>query len=151
MSLNAQRGARLREERARLGLSQQQIADLVGVRREMWAKYERGAEPGAGPLSKAAIAGLDVPFVLGGMRTELAAGQAEPVIPLDRELLARTVEAITLGLVKAGAVLPDDARDGLQRTAYAVSAATGGKVNREYIDLLLSITVSAYGARQLIP
>lgn len=68
MSLDAQIGERLTEERKRLGLSQQRIADLVGIRREMWAKYEAGAEPGAAVLGRAANAGIDVSYVITGRR-----------------------------------------------------------------------------------
>jgi transcriptional regulator with XRE-family HTH domain len=63
---DAQTGGRLREERERLGLSQQKVADGVGVRREMWAKYEAGAEPGAAVLAAAAALGINVLYVLTG-------------------------------------------------------------------------------------
>jgi phage repressor protein C with HTH and peptisase S24 domain len=51
-------------ERSRLGLSQEAMAQAVGVRREQWLKYERGAEPGASVLQRAAAQGLDVLKVL---------------------------------------------------------------------------------------
>lgn len=70
MSIDAQIGSRLAEERKRLGLSQQRIADAVEVRREMWAKYEAGAEPGAAVLGGAAAAGVDVQYVLTGVRAD---------------------------------------------------------------------------------
>ena len=35
-------GIRIREERARLGLTQQEVADFVGVTRQSQAKYEKG-------------------------------------------------------------------------------------------------------------
>lgn len=66
MSVDAQRGQRLRSERERLGWSQQQVAAALDIRREMWAKYEAGAEPGASVLGRAASAGIDVLFVLTG-------------------------------------------------------------------------------------
>lgn len=62
-------GHRLREERVRLGLTQKQIAERVGVSREMWARYEGGVAPGAGALSSAAAAGVDVGYVITGSRT----------------------------------------------------------------------------------
>ncbi|WOI47723.1 helix-turn-helix transcriptional regulator [Acidovorax sp. BLS4] len=61
-------GARIREERGRLGFSQQKAADMAGVRREMWAKYEAGAEPGAKTLAGMVLAGVDVRYVLTGGR-----------------------------------------------------------------------------------
>lgn len=62
----ATRGARLKELRSALGWSQSQAADLARVRREMWAKYEAGAEPGAGVLTALAEAGWDVLYILTG-------------------------------------------------------------------------------------
>lgn len=72
MDLDAQRGERIRSERDRLGLSQQKAADAAGVRREMWAKYEAGSEPGAKALSGMALAGADVLYILTGHRTPTA-------------------------------------------------------------------------------
>ncbi|XXQ53559.1 helix-turn-helix domain-containing protein [Xenophilus aerolatus] len=64
---DAQCGERLRQERDRLGLSQQALADLIGVQRAMLSRYERGvAEPGASALMKLAGAGINVSFVLFG-------------------------------------------------------------------------------------
>jgi transcriptional regulator with XRE-family HTH domain len=68
VSIDAQRGARLKEERDRMGWSQQQVADALEIRREMWAKYEAGAEPGATVLARAALVGVDVLYVLTGQR-----------------------------------------------------------------------------------
>ena len=53
MKSDPQIGVRMKEERTRLGMSQQAIADAIGISREMWAKYEAGAEPGAHVLSQA--------------------------------------------------------------------------------------------------
>lgn len=69
MELDAQIGERIRSERDRLGLSQQKAADAVGVRREMWAKWEAGSEPGAKALAGMALAGADVLFIVTGHRT----------------------------------------------------------------------------------
>lgn len=70
MPFDALCGGRLREERERLGLSQQAVADLITVQRAMVSRYERGvAEPGASVLMKLAGAGIDVSYVLFGART----------------------------------------------------------------------------------
>jgi transcriptional regulator with XRE-family HTH domain len=66
VSFDAQLGQRLRAERERLGLSQQKAADGVGVRREMWSRYESGTEPGAAVLAAAGRLGFDLPYVLMG-------------------------------------------------------------------------------------
>jgi transcriptional regulator with XRE-family HTH domain len=67
MHPSTQRSERLKNERKRLGWSQQKAADAIGVRREMWAKYEAGAEPGADALSNMQKAGIDVDYVLTGV------------------------------------------------------------------------------------
>lgn len=68
VTIDAHFGQRLREERERCEFTQKQVADMVGVRREMWARYETGVEPGAGLMSAAADAGIDVLYVLTGER-----------------------------------------------------------------------------------
>lgn len=74
---------RLRQERERLGFSQQDFAAQIGVRREMWSKYERGqAIPGGEALAAFAAVGGDILFVLKG-------GSAIAAVTEDeRELLA---------------------------------------------------------------
>jgi len=52
------------------------VAAALDIRREMWAKYEAGAEPGASVLGRAALAGIDVLFVLTGERNQWTRGPA---------------------------------------------------------------------------
>jgi transcriptional regulator with XRE-family HTH domain len=70
MNFNDECSNRLREERKRLGFSQQEMANLSGVRTEMWGRYERGeAAPGADALVAFGLAGGDVQYVLLATRT----------------------------------------------------------------------------------
>lgn len=69
MDLDAQRGDRILEERKQQKWSQQAAADAAGIRREMWARYEAGAEPGAKALAGMAAAGVDVLYILTGQRS----------------------------------------------------------------------------------
>lgn len=62
-------GDRIKKERERLGLSQQECASLVQVRREMWAKYESGSEPGARVLAAMAQNEFNVLYILTGQST----------------------------------------------------------------------------------
>lgn len=81
MTFDANVAGRLREERERLKLTQASAAEAVGVRREMWARYEAGTEPGAGVLIRAVEAGFDVIYVLVGRRSRasvLRTGEAPP-------------------------------------------------------------------------
>lgn len=87
-------GFRLKEERARLQLSQKQAADLCGIRREMWGKYERDeAEPGAHALERFSTHGADAQYLLKGIRTESDACTFTPAQLLDEI-------AVHLGLYK---------------------------------------------------
>jgi len=77
-------GARILEERQRQGWSQQVAATAIGVSREMWAKYEKGAEPGAKALARMLAAGIDVLYVLTGERT---APEQDTLSPRERALV----------------------------------------------------------------
>lgn len=62
-------GLRLLEERGRLGLTQQAIADVIGVPRVSFVKYEGGhTSPSAETLAALEGAGVDVRYVLTGLR-----------------------------------------------------------------------------------
>lgn len=86
MGLNAHIGERIRGERERLNLSQQKAADIAGVRREMWARYEAGSEPGAKALTGMAQAGMDVLYILTGQSNQPVPHQTE-LPPRQRALL----------------------------------------------------------------
>ena len=66
------------------------MAQAAGVRREMWARYEAGAEPGAQALAGAAIAGIDLHFVLTG---KAAADRSPPLTAEELLVLERYREA----------------------------------------------------------
>ena len=72
----------MKELRDALAWSQAQTSELAGVRREMWAKYEAGAEPGAKVLAALADAGWDVLYILTGQRSRPA--NASPATHLSR-------------------------------------------------------------------
>ena len=63
------RGVRVKEERMRLSLTQQQCADACGVSRVQWGKYERDVNGLDGEVLKRFIAlGADWAYILGGVR-----------------------------------------------------------------------------------
>lgn len=76
---------RLKAERKRLGLSQQQAADLVAMTREHWGRCERGlAVLGGEGLAALASAGADVLYVLTGQRQDaLPAADTSEQLLLD--------------------------------------------------------------------
>lgn len=74
-------GGRLRLERKRLDKKQAEIAELCGVRRNMWGRYERdGVVPNGDVLRLFALAGGDVQYVLTGERLDLTATPEEKAL-----------------------------------------------------------------------
>lgn len=67
--------SRLREERTRLGLSQEALAQAGGVKKLAQHKYEKGENsPSAAYLQAIAAAGVDPAYLLTGMRSTSATG-----------------------------------------------------------------------------
>lgn len=65
-------GARLKEERNRLGLSQSEFAELVGASYKSQLRWEKDeSAPGADALSVWAGIGLDVLYVVTGQRSDI--------------------------------------------------------------------------------
>ena len=63
-------GERLRAERDRIGMTQQEFADVAGVTRKTLFGYETGVRPpDAAALSAWAELGLDVLYVITGQRS----------------------------------------------------------------------------------
>lgn len=63
-------GERLREERLRLGLKQEELADIGGVKKNAQFNYEKGVRaPSASYLAAVAAVGVDVNYLLTGQRS----------------------------------------------------------------------------------
>ena len=79
---------RLREERERMGLSQEAFGALGGVQKRAQINYEKGErQPDMAYLSAIATAGADVLYILTGRRSQAVAEVA--LLPEgDRTLLA---------------------------------------------------------------
>lgn len=83
-------GARLRKERKRLGMTQQELGLVGGVSKTTQLLYEGGTHPEAvNYLARIAAAGADVMFLLTDTTQAQRAAQA-----VDWELLAKVVEAL---------------------------------------------------------
>lgn len=68
-------GERLREERDRLGLNQEELGLIGGVNRNTQGKYEKGERsPDTKYLEAIAAAGVDILYLVTGRRTPLPAG-----------------------------------------------------------------------------
>ena len=82
---------RLKSERENLGLSQQALADLLGISLRSQQNYEKGdRHPDSAYLAAIAAAGADVLYILTGQRAggAEAAPVAEPTQQLSRRALA---------------------------------------------------------------
>ncbi len=78
MEINVSIGARLREVRESMGLSQTEFAEIAakagvpGATRQSQAKYEKGmAAPSSGYLAAIAAAGADVLYILTGQKNSV--------------------------------------------------------------------------------
>lgn len=149
MHSTIQIGERLKAERKRLGLSQQKVADAIGVRREMWAKYEGGSEPGAEVLARAQEAGVDVLYVLTGQRAPLPGmtqsmtyGSANVVaMPTNEYRQATSMEILGMvldALHKLGKTLPANAIFAVTDSVVALQQA-GATVNKSTIETQLRL------------
>nr|WP_286171169.1 MULTISPECIES: helix-turn-helix transcriptional regulator [Pseudomonadota] len=66
------RGERVKNERKRLGLTQQEIANICGVHRVQWGRYERGEQGLDGePLKKFGETGASISYILTGERSNV--------------------------------------------------------------------------------
>lgn len=92
--LYADVGSRIREARKRLGLNQEQLAELARLNRVTIAKYESGkVEPGAQALSRIADAlEITVDQLLG--RDEEPPPQPQPAMTIEARILARGVDKL---------------------------------------------------------
>ena len=85
-------GTRLREERERLGMTQEGFGQAGGVLKRALIRYEKGERmPDATFLAAIAAAGADVLYILTGQRSGAAAAApvaAEPAAQLSRRALA---------------------------------------------------------------
>ncbi|WP_122300423.1 helix-turn-helix transcriptional regulator [Pseudomonas syringae] len=85
-------GERLREERERLGLSQQELADLCGVTMRSQRNYEKGErQPDTSYLEPFAQAGGDLLYIITGQTLK-----PPPVKPVEIDLarLARIIDML---------------------------------------------------------
>lgn len=99
-------GERLRQERSRLGLRQDDLARLGGVNRNTQGSYEKGERnPDVAYLAAVATQGVDVRYVITGVRSVddgASLGEAEQrllaryrsLAVSDQEIVQRVVEAM---------------------------------------------------------
>jgi len=111
------RGHRLRQERIRIGMSQDGFAALAGQSRKSQINYEKGdRSPDIEYLAAIQVAGADVLYILTGRRER-------PLSRLDdHERLRLAVEAVEEGLTAIRRTLPPTKRAELILAAYDLMA-----------------------------
>ena len=110
-------GARLKETRKALQLTQEQAAALVGLTREHWGRCERGTQvPGGEALVALAVAGADMTYLLTGKRP--AAGADPALRPDEAALLDNYRHA------------PKEQQDILRSTSAAFAKSASGMKRR---------------------
>jgi Predicted transcriptional regulators len=113
LTLSEEIGARLRQQRAQAGLTQDQIAEQLGVSKRTQGNYESGSSDApASYLSMAAsVLGFDVLYIVTGTRTTLKADalsevedsivqQYRSIPPDDQRAIRRFVKAMADEAVK---------------------------------------------------
>ena len=109
----AQVGERLREERKRLHLTQEQISAVGGVRKQAQLKYEKGdSTPAAVYLAAVAAVGLDVLYVLTGVPSPRLEGEELALLrqyraapPAVRTAVMGALGAVVVGGGSSGGVI----------------------------------------------
>ncbi|WP_334046567.1 helix-turn-helix transcriptional regulator [Burkholderia cepacia] len=129
--MNVDIGERLKEERGRLEMNQTQFAAIAGVGKTTQINYESGNRlPDAGYLASLAKIGLDVQYVVTGVRSSVA------LTPDERELVERfraaplPVKSAAIGALSAGANPPVGSKFSIdfgQATIGQNNNVSGGK------------------------
>ena len=115
MHLSEEIGSRLQEERKRCGMTQNQVAEALGIAKRTQANYEAGSSDAtASYLSKVTVQfQFDVPYILTGLRSTLALDSLnedeDSIVQQYRSIPADDQRAIRR-FVKA---MADDAAKGL--------------------------------------
>lgn len=100
-------GARLKEERERLKLSQAALAEIGGKKKLAQLKYEQGdSSPTAAYLAAVERVGIDIQYVVTGVHTSasLAPDEQELLVLFRNAPLA--VKAAAIGALQGGAQAP---------------------------------------------
>jgi transcriptional regulator with XRE-family HTH domain len=140
-------GDRLREERVRIGLSQEELAAVGGLRKQAQLNYESGSRsPDANYLLALAEAGVDIVYVLKGERV-VTDRNAVVLNEDEREILRKyrllneagkgSVEAAMNGYLLAG-VFTKSGKPETRVPRLAVNRAAA--MDAETADLLLRAT-----------
>ena len=124
-------GERIKEERARLELTQEAFAVACDTNKRQQIKYEKDEQaPGAAYLAGACRAGVDVPYVLTGIRTGEVDPKESALLAAYRgasEELQRAALSV-LGVAAATPTRGGKAKVSIRENEIGQQISTGGKV-----------------------
>lgn len=101
-------GSRLREERKRIGLSQEQLAEEAGIKRLTQSQYEaESREPRISYLAAVGAAGIDLYYLLFGRSVDTTLLTAEQMTEVERRTFDRIEEYVQ---TNCGGKLSSDGR-----------------------------------------
>lgn len=134
----AAKGARLREERERLGLSQAELAMNLGQSRDSQGRYETGKRsPDWDYLDSLSGLGADVLYILTGERRSSVPLPDANQLPLRlRERLAAAISAVEAGLDLANRKASPAVKAELIMAAYDILARDGEAATAQIIHLV---------------
>lgn len=111
-------GIRLKEERDRLGFTQEVFAEVAGAKRRTLIDWEKGvSSPTAAQMAALALAGLDAQFVITGMRQGHGIGEsavhqavldAVDLLSLDKAINAQQLARAVVKLAAKNKGSPPD-------------------------------------------
>lgn len=122
---------RLLEERKRLDLNQQEMADLGKVAKRTYCNYEAGErEPMGGFFTAIATAGADVQYILTGARANME--------DVDIKRLTLAIESVEEGLQKTNRTMKPDKKAQLIVAVYDLFAEPSPVMQQSILKLVQS-------------
>lgn len=129
MNFDSLCASRLKKERKRLSLKQDEAAQICGVSREMWSKYERGiAVPGGDVWVAFALAGANVQFILTG------ASSSNVVLSPDESELVQYYRQAPLTLKAAAVAALQSGLSNVSSTKQKITGNGNRIAGRDYND-----------------
>lgn len=131
-------GARLRQERIRLGFTQASFAAISGQSTKTQTRYETDERsPDAEYLAAAAERGFDVLYILTGeRRADVPVASASELPPEVKLRLRDAIEAIEEGLAATGRQAPPALKAELVIAAYDLLGEAGETATAQIIRLV---------------
>lgn len=101
MNYNSLFYERLKQERIRLGLTQQEIAEKCGISREMWGRYESGiASPSCELLFSLFLIGIDPLYIILGLNHQDISEKEKLLLRLFKQCESEVQDAVLTLLSK---------------------------------------------------